>query len=69
MLRVIAYACTYKDVTVIGQEHLFFNLNENWEFGGWVLILLRRRFCNLCKAKPMKEITLGYLVLTFACLA
>lgn len=43
--------------------------SENWEFGWWVLILLRRRFCSQCKAKPMNEMTLGYVVLTFACLA
>lgn len=39
MLRVIAYVFTCKDVTVIGQENLFFNLKcgEVRELGTWLV--------------------------------
>lgn len=61
-----------KDSAVIGQKNLFFNLEygevhvlETWTVG----LDLRRQFWRLCKAKPMNEMTLGYQILTFACLA
>lgn len=71
MLRVIVSVFNRKDITIIGREYLFPNLKcgEIGEMGIWMVGFdSLKEFCSLCKAKPMNERTVGYLVGTFACL-
>lgn len=43
------------------------DLRGTSDSGFW--FLLRRQFCRQCKAKPVNEMTPGYWILTFSCLA
>lgn len=56
----------------MGQKHSLFDLwrGEVHVLGTWTVGFdLRRQSCGPCKTNPMNEMTLGWPVLTFACLA
>lgn len=73
MLRVTAYIFTCKDITITGQENLFFNFKSGdvQGLGAWAVSSdsFKEAIPQTVQSNPMNEMTLNHPVLTFAYLA